>query len=153
MIVVPIVLFGYILAHRGDPARGRRRRWAPGLRPWLWLAPALTFLGVFLVYPTIATIIRSFLNRRGTKFVGLDNYVYFFTSPTRSIALRNNLLWVILLPLLVVGLGLLIAVLVDRVRYESVGQDGRLPAAGDQLRRRQRHLAVHVRARPAMSAR
>ena len=30
------------------------------------------------------------------------------------------MLWVVLLPLLVVGLGLLVAVLVDRVRYESI---------------------------------
>ena len=36
------------------------------------------------------------------------------------IALRNNVFWVILLPLLTVGLGLSVAVLVDRVRYEGV---------------------------------
>ena len=81
--------------------------------------PALTFLGVFLVYPTIATIIRSFQNRRGNAFVGLDNYQWFFSQDDTLISLRNNVLWVILLPLLVVALGLLVAVLVDRVRYES----------------------------------
>jgi alpha-glucoside transport system permease protein len=96
------------------------RRWAKGARPWLWLLPALTFLGVFLVYPTIATIFRSFMNRRGSEFIGLDNYSWFFTQNDTLIALRNNALWVILLPTLVVGIGLLVAVLVDRVRYESV---------------------------------
>ena len=98
------------------------RRLAPGLRPWLWLAPALAFLGVFLVYPTIATIIRSFMNRRGNSFIGLENYQWFFSQSDTLIALRNNALWVVLLPALVVGLGLLVAILVDRVRYEGVAK-------------------------------
>jgi len=118
VVVVPLVLIGYILLIEAI-LRQVPRRWAHGLRPWLWLAPALTFLGVFLVYPTIATIIRSFQNRRGNAFVGLDNYQWFFSQDDTLISLRNNVLWVILLPLLVVALGLLVAVLVDRVRYES----------------------------------
>jgi alpha-glucoside transport system permease protein len=119
VVAVPLVLVGYILLVEWI-LRRVPRRWAPGLRPWLWLAPALTFLGVFLVYPTIATIIRSFMNRRGNEFIGLDNYAWFFGQNGTLIALRNNVFWVILLPLLVVGLGLLVAVLVDRVRYEGV---------------------------------
>ena len=111
------------------------------------LAPALAFLGVFLVYPTIATIIRSFQNRRGNAFVGLDNYQWFFSQDDTIAALRNNVLWVVLLPLLVVGLGLLIAVLVDRVRYESTVEVDHLPAARHQLRRCGGDLAVHVRTR------
>jgi alpha-glucoside transport system permease protein len=77
------------------------------------------FLGVFLVYPTFATIVRSFQNRRGDEFVGTENYAWFFSQESTLIALRNNVLWVILLPLLVVGIGLFVAVLVDRVRYEG----------------------------------
>ena len=118
VVAVPAVLIGYILLVE-FVLRRMPRRIAPGLRPWLWLAPALTFLGVFLVYPTIATFIRSFQNRRGNEFIGLENYEWFFSQGDTLVALRNNILWVILLPLLVVGLGLLIAVLVDRVRYES----------------------------------
>ena len=116
---VPLVLVGYILLIEWLMRRVPRRM-APGIRPWLWLAPALAFLGVFLVYPTIATVIRSFMNQRGNSFVGLDNYTFFFSQNSTLIALRNTGLWVVLLPLLVVGLGLLVAVLVDRVRYESV---------------------------------
>jgi alpha-glucoside transport system permease protein len=119
VFAVPVILVGYILLMEAILKRVPRRV-GPGLRPWLWLAPALTFLGVFLVYPTIATIIRSFLNRRGDQFIGLDNYTWFFGQDTNLIALRNNALWVVLLPALVVGLGLLVAVLVDRVKYESV---------------------------------
>jgi alpha-glucoside transport system permease protein len=121
VVGVPAVLFGYIILTEQvlRPVNGRRR----GLiRPWLWLAPALVFLAVFLIYPTIGTIIRSFQNSAGTEFVGLDNYVYFFTSPSTLGALKNNVLWVILLTAFTVGFGTLIAVLVDRVRYESLAK-------------------------------
>ena len=118
-IAVPLVLIGYIMLIEAILRRTPRRS-AGALRPWLWLAPGLTFLGVFLVYPTIATIVRSLQNRRGNDFVGLENYSWFFSQNDTLVALRNNAIWVILLPALVVGLGLLVAVLVDRVRYESV---------------------------------
>lgn len=121
VVAVPAVLVGYILLIEAILQR-LPRRLAPGLRPWLWLAPALAFLGVFLVYPTIATIIRSFMNRRGNSFIGLENYQWFFSQSDTLIALRNNALWVVLLPALVVGLGLLVAILVDRVRYEGVAK-------------------------------
>jgi alpha-glucoside transport system permease protein len=89
------------------------------VRPWLWLAPALAFLGVFLVYPTIGTVVRSFQDRFGKAWVGLANYSWFINSDDALSALKNNVLWLVFLTLFVVGLGLLIAVLVDRVRYES----------------------------------
>ena len=47
------------------------RRW---WTPWLWMAPALTLLGAFLVYPTVDTFRRSLLDERSRSFVGLDNY-------------------------------------------------------------------------------
>ncbi len=121
VVGVPAVLFGYIILTEQilRPVPDRRR---VTIRPWLWLAPALGFLIIFLVYPTIGTIIRSFQNSAGTEFIGLDNFIYFFNSPTTLGALKNNLLWVILLTLFSVGFGMLIAVLVDRVRYESVAK-------------------------------
>jgi alpha-glucoside transport system permease protein len=96
-------------------------RWQPRLRPWFWLAPAFGFLGLFLIYPTVRTIIRSFYskNDRNAKFVGFDNYKWFFTNDGARSALVNNVLWVVLLTFFTVGLGLAIAVLVDRVRYEA----------------------------------
>ena len=74
---------------------------------------------MFLVYPTLATILRSFQNRRGDAFSGGENYVWFFSRSDTLIALRNNVLWVVLLTIFVVGLGLLVAVLVDHVKYEN----------------------------------
>jgi alpha-glucoside transport system permease protein len=118
VIAVPVVLVGYIVFVEWILKRLSRPT-ADRVRPWLWMGPALVFLGVFLVYPTIATVVRSFQNRRGDEFVGVENYQWFFGQSATIDALRNNVLWVILLPLLVVGIGLFVAVLVDRVRYEG----------------------------------
>jgi alpha-glucoside transport system permease protein len=118
VVGVPAVLITYIWATE-QALRLFPERAKPKVRPWLWLAPALAFLGVFLVYPTIGTIVRSFQDRAGKKFIGLDNYAWFFRSDDALSALKNNVLWLVFLTLFVVGLGLLIAVLVDRVRYES----------------------------------
>jgi alpha-glucoside transport system permease protein len=96
-------------------------RWQPRLRPWLWMGPAFGFLGLFLVYPTIRTAIRSVQGKSELKpkFVGLANYRWFFTNEDALSALLNNVLWLVFLTVFTVGMGLLIAVLVDRVRYEA----------------------------------
>ncbi len=119
IVGVPAALIGYVLLVE------TLLRWVPGrvalrLRPILWLLPALTFLGVFLVYPTIDTLRRSLMDGFSENFVGLANYEYFFSSNDTLGALANNALWIICLTGGSVGLGLLIAVLVDRVRYEPV---------------------------------
>jgi alpha-glucoside transport system permease protein len=96
-------------------------RWQPRIRPWLWLVPAFGFLGFFLLYPAVRTIIRSLQSKSelNPKFVGLANYKWFFTNRDALGALINNVLWLVLLTVFTVGIGLLVAVLVDRVRYES----------------------------------
>jgi alpha-glucoside transport system permease protein len=100
------------------------QRWQGRLRPWLWLAPAFGFLGLFLVYPTVKTVIRSLQGKSelNPKFVGLANYRWFFTNGDALGALWNNVLWLVFLTLFTVGLGLLIAILVDRVRYEALAK-------------------------------
>ncbi len=114
----PFILAGYIMLVEAIVTR-LPKRWAGGIRPWLWVAPALTFLGVFLVYPTIKTFMRSFQNRRGDAYVGFENYEWFFTRNDTLLSLRNTGIWVVGLTTLVVGLGLGIAVLVDKVKYEG----------------------------------
>jgi alpha-glucoside transport system permease protein len=95
-------------------------RWERRIRPWLWIGPALGFLGLFLIYPTVQTIIRSLQGRGLTpKWVGFANYKWFFTNSDALSALSNNVLWLVFLTVFTVGLGLLVAVLVDRVKYES----------------------------------
>ena len=77
LVGVPLVIIGYIvLTERVLRLLPAARR--DGVRPWLWLAPAIIFVGVFLIYPTIRTVILSFMDARSENFIGLDNYVEFF---------------------------------------------------------------------------
>jgi alpha-glucoside transport system permease protein len=89
-------------------------------RSLLWIAPAATILLIFFIYPLIMTIIFSFQNADSTRFVGMKNYQVIFTNPSMIEVLKNNLLWLVLGTVLTVGLGLVIAVLVDRVKIESI---------------------------------
>jgi alpha-glucoside transport system permease protein len=95
--------------------------------PWLWLSPALLLAGVFLIYPVLDTIRRSFFDSRSEEWVGLDNYRFIIDNPqplttdTHS-ALLNVLFWLIFFTAITVGLGLVIAVLAARVRYEAVAK-------------------------------
>ena len=121
LAAVPALLIAYILLVEGALRRSHRRRLAAA-RPWLWLAPALSLLLVFLVYPAINTIYLSLLDARSVAFVGLANYRSLFGDAAILQALRNNALWLVLFTGLVVGLGLLIAVLTERVRYASLAR-------------------------------
>jgi alpha-glucoside transport system permease protein len=89
------------------------------LRPWLWFGPAAFLLLFYLVYPTINTIYLSLLNADSTRFVGLDNFEFVFTNPDMLSAFKNNLLWLVFFTGFTVTLGFLIALLTDRVSYES----------------------------------
>ena len=88
--------------------------------PWLYLLPALAMLAAFLIVPTINTIYLSFFGPRSQTFVGVQNYLQAFTSPLMLTAFRNNLLWLVVFTVFTVGVGLALAVLLDRVRYEVV---------------------------------
>ncbi len=85
----------------------------------VFLGPALILLGVWIVYPTIRTIMRSFFDRSGDEFVGLDNYQTLFNDDTLLMALRNNLLWLLIVPAFVTAVGLVFAVLLERVRFST----------------------------------
>ncbi|MDW7991414.1 MAG: sugar ABC transporter permease [Anaerolineae bacterium] len=97
-------------------------RLQPKVRPWAYVGPALLILGFYLVYPTLNTLYLSFLDARSERFVGLQNYLWTLTSSEMHVAFRNNLLWIVLMTTFSVGLGLVIAVLVDRVRYEPIAK-------------------------------
>src|SRR3954468_2094789 len=82
-----------------------------------FLAPAAFFLGLWIVYPTVRTVHRSFYDRSGDSFVGLDNYKRLFTEDILLTSLKNNALWVLVVPAAVTAIGLVFAVLVERVRF------------------------------------
>jgi alpha-glucoside transport system permease protein len=121
IVGVPATVIGYVFVVE-QILRFVPTRLQTTIRPWLWLLPALLFLFVFLVFPTINTVILSFQDRFSRTFVGLANYLYFFGNQDTLIALRNNVIWLVLLTFFAVGGGLIIAILVDRVRYESVAK-------------------------------
>lgn len=86
---------------------------------WLWIAPAGLFVLIFLLSPTIVTIVQSFLNDDSTAFVGLKNFQRIFTNNAMLQVLLNNLVWLVLASIGTVLLGLIIATLADRARIES----------------------------------
>ncbi|WP_329234795.1 ABC transporter permease subunit [Actinoallomurus sp. NBC_01490] len=101
----------------GTPGSGR-------LGPPSWLAlgfllPALLLLGALVAYPIIYTAIRSFFDATGKKMVGLDNYTAIFTDHDSLLAVRNTAIWVVIAPTVVMILGLLFAVLTERIRWST----------------------------------
>ena len=111
-------------------ARARRPEGPNYVAAVLFLLPATVLLAVFLLYPALYTVLLSFNRGRNgvfTEWVGLDNYVRLFSDPDflnltfpPSGALWNNVLWIVFYTSIVIFLGLIIAVVAARVRYESI---------------------------------
>ncbi|MCI0543206.1 MAG: sugar ABC transporter permease [Actinobacteria bacterium] len=88
------------------------------LRPYLFVLPAIAVVGLYLVYPTIGTVAESFTNvPEGEGF--FHNYINAFTNSDVLLALRNNLIWLLVAPAASLAIGLAFAALVDRIRSES----------------------------------
>jgi len=115
VVGAPAASVAYISAAEAIVSR-LDERWQRSVRPWFWAAPALVFVGGFLVYPVIATLVLSFEGVTG-GWAGLANYRFVFGNPDVLAAFRNNVLWLVGFTGLTVAFGLLIAVLSDRVRY------------------------------------
>jgi alpha-glucoside transport system permease protein len=97
-------------------------RWKTRLTPFVFVGPAIAILAWYLFIPTLRSIYSSLLNADQTQFVGLDNYVYAFTSQPMLESFRNNLLWLVIGTGFSVGFGLIVATLADRThpRFETV---------------------------------
>lgn len=100
-------------------APGRPRGWRRALPIAAFLGPAALLLGFIVIYPVVTTVIDSFLNKDSTSFVGLDNYRTLFSTTETLIAIRNNAIWVIVFPFLVSFIGLVFAVLTERIRWAT----------------------------------
>lgn len=99
------------------------------LVPWLFVGPALLVVGFFLLYPTLITTYMSFLddvNMQGAfpsgNFIGVGNYIQVLTSGNTLIAFRNTMMWLVVMTAFTIGFGLVLAVLLDRVKYESIAK-------------------------------
>lgn len=121
IVGVPLVTCGYVVV--AEKLLGLLApRAQKSLRPWLWLAPALVLLLVFLVYPTVETVRLSLFDAESKHFVGLTNYGTLAVDSALQTTVRNNLLWLVVFTAVTVALGLIIAVLTDRRSYESVAK-------------------------------
>ncbi|WP_333778557.1 carbohydrate ABC transporter permease [Streptomyces sp. IBSBF 3136] len=102
------------------PAASKSRKSVTGTRRTvaaLFLLPALVLLGALVVYPIGYSIVRSFYNASGDGFAGVDNYKALFTDDGIRTALKNNVVWVVFAPTVSTALGLMFAVLTERVRW------------------------------------
>ena len=110
-----LVLDNFIFPAKGENA-GRNINRANVVRPWLFLLPAILALGLYLMYPVVASFYRSMFNRQGDEFVGLGNYISMFAEPEFRRSFLNNMLWVLVVPACATFAGLLSAQLTDRMR-------------------------------------
>jgi alpha-glucoside transport system permease protein len=120
LLAISLLAFGavivllFLLAGR---ANVKAQEW---LKYLVFLVPALLLLLIGLIYPTIRTIILSFMDARSENFVGFDNYVWAFTIPEILIVLRNTAIWVFLVPFLATSVGLAIAYMTDRMKRPAI---------------------------------
>ncbi|WP_372880631.1 carbohydrate ABC transporter permease [Psychromonas sp.] len=97
-------------------------RTAAAIRPWIFLGPALFFLGLYLVYPVFDSIALSLYDRNGETFVGLANYQWLFQDNEFRQSLLNNLLWLLIVPAMSTFFGLIIAALTDRIGWGNIAK-------------------------------
>jgi ABC-type sugar transport system permease subunit len=90
----------------------------------VFLAPALILLAALLLYPLIYSVVRSLFDDSAGgsagPFIGLANYKHVFTDPGTLRAVKNNVIWVVVAPTVVTFLGLVFAVLTERIRWATV---------------------------------
>ena len=93
------------------PARHRE-----GVRPYVYIGPAMVVLAVFMIYPVITTVLLSLKDANGQDFVGIDNYRFVFTDESMLRSIRNTAGWIVFVPAVAVTIGLAFAALADRLR-------------------------------------
>lgn len=107
------------------PNAGRNINRANMIRPWLFLLPAIIALGLYLAYPVFATLRLSMLERlpgNEYAFVGFENYTQMFAEPKFIEAMRNNMLWLIVVPAMATAFGLLVAQLTDQLSWGNIAK-------------------------------
>jgi alpha-glucoside transport system permease protein len=109
-----VLSFIFIIAGR---ANGKKAR---PLALLIFLGPALLLLLAGLVIPGVRTILFSFMNPDSNAWIGLDNYRWMLEDPNVKIIMINTILWVLVVPLFTAALGLLLAVMLDRTKHESI---------------------------------
>lgn len=104
---------------------GREAYIVEAIQPWIFVGPALVLLILFLFVPAFSTLSLSFQEADGART--LRNYAFLWDSSALGYvqfryAMRNSLMWLVLVPTVCISLGLLIAVLADSVRWGIVAK-------------------------------
>ncbi|WP_296665185.1 carbohydrate ABC transporter permease [Demequina sp.] len=94
-------------------------KWEHRLKPYLLILPAYLAISLYLLYPTIVTVINSFKDRTSDQWVGFTNYADLFTDKAFQSTLFNTVLWVIIVPAVTIIVGLAVAALTDRLPSKS----------------------------------
>ncbi|MEO1746270.1 MAG: sugar ABC transporter permease, partial [Pseudomonadota bacterium] len=113
-----------VLFPASGPNAGSNINRANQVRPWLFLFPAMFALGLYLGYPVVETLRLSLTDRvpGGYEWVGLANYNQMMAEPKFWEAIRNNMLWLIVVPAASTAFGLLAAQLTDRISWGNVAK-------------------------------
>jgi alpha-glucoside transport system permease protein len=118
-VAVPLGILAYLLI--GEKAlKNLPPRKARGIRIVLWLIPAFILMIITLIYPLLRTVLLSFQDAKGTAFVAFGNYVELLGREDFLISIRNNLLWLVVYTAFVTVIGLAVATLADKIRYERL---------------------------------
>ena len=117
-----VILDTVIFPAKGEHA-GRNINRANMVRPWLFLFPALFALTLYLAYPVFETLRLSLTDRdAGGAFIGFANYSRMMDEPKFWEAVRNNMLWLIVVPAASTASGLLVAQLTDRISWGNIAK-------------------------------
>ena len=104
---------------------GRQSRITEAIQPWIFVGPTLVLLLLFLLVPALSTLRLSFQEYDGA--FSIRNYAFLWDPDSLGylqfrLAMRNSLMWLILVPSTCIILGLLIAVLADSVKWGVVAK-------------------------------
>ncbi|WP_417243698.1 carbohydrate ABC transporter permease [Celeribacter sp.] len=117
------LLIDKVLFPPRGPNAGRNINRANLIRPWLFLFPAMFVLSVYLAYPVFETLRLSLTDRaQDGAFVGLDNYRQLVSEAKFWEAIRNNMLWLIVVPAMSTIFGLIVAQLTDRIKWGNIAK-------------------------------
>ena len=116
VIAAFFIVLGFIFAIAGR-ANGKKAR---PMALTIFLGPALILLLAGLVIPGVRTILFSFMDPESTSFIGMANYQWMLEDPNVKSIMVNTILWILVVPLFTAALGLLLAIMLDRIKHESI---------------------------------
>jgi alpha-glucoside transport system permease protein len=117
--VPPAQIAGGAATGPAETPRTKRRLGPSPAVAIAFLLPAALLLGIWVVYPIVYSLFRSLFDANGSGFVGLGNYTTIFTDAGMLTTIRNNLIWVVVAPIVVTTLGLIFAVLTERIKWAT----------------------------------